>query len=258
MPLRIWLLVALVCAPQLAIASERSNRIIGGVAVNAGELPYMVSLQKGTRHFCGGSLIAKNWVLTAAHCVRGGSTSGLNLRIGMLKQGEHASAENFTAKRIISHPDYNSSKTDYDYALIELDGSSKATPVALNRETLDLPDEEDKAPSATTAGWGTTSEGGSISSSLLKVDVPMVSAKNCEEAYPNKITKQMICAGFIKGGKDSCQGDSGGPLLMKNDSGENVLIGVVSWGQGCARPKKFGVYAEVYGATSWIENQLSK
>ncbi len=254
MSLRIWLLIAFVCAPQFASAS--SNRIIGGVEVNPGELPSIVSLQRGTRHFCGGSLIAKNWVLTAAHCTRGATVSTLNVRLGMVKQGEHT--ESFKAKRIISHPDYDSSKTDYDYALIELDGDSKMQPIGLNHETLDLPDEEDKAPLATTAGWGTTSEGGSASAKLMKVDVPMVNAKNCEAAYPSKITQRMICAGFEKGGKDSCQGDSGGPLMMKGNSGNNVLIGVVSWGQGCARPKKFGVYSDVYSANGWIDNTMIK
>ena len=92
---------------------------------------------------------------------------------------------------------------------------------------------------------------------LRKVDVPLVSSKRCEAAYPDQISDTMICAGLDKGGKDSCQGDSGGPLLVKLADGTRALAGVVSWGEGCARPQKFGVYSKVNAVTAWIASETS-
>lgn len=170
-----------------------ANRIVGGTPAIAAEFPFIVSLQRGSTHFCEGSLVDKSWVLTAAHCVRSG-TSGLKIRIGLLKQGDQSGTETFSANKIIIHPDNSGSINDYDFALIQLKGESRFTPVGLSAAPIDIPDEEEKAAMAITAGWGTTSEGG-ISSTLLKVDVPLVSTRKCEVAYSGQITKSMICAG---------------------------------------------------------------
>ncbi len=249
------LFLTILLALTNGVAAE--NRIVGGTPAAAGEFPFIVSLQRGSSHFCGGSLIKKNWVLTAAHCVRSG-TSSLRVKIGLLNLKDNTGVETFTAKQVIVHPQNNSSTNENDLALINLDGESKFAPVILNNTTIDIPDEESKAPIATTMGWGTTSEGGKISQKLLKVDVPLVNSKNCANAYPGKTDKTMICAGYQKGGKDSCQGDSGGPLIVKLATGETVLAGAVSWGMGCARPKKYGVYADVNFGLSWIESQIEK
>ncbi len=241
---------------QPSVINRALPRIVGGVPANLKEFPFIASLQKNSRHFCGGALIAKNWVLTAAHCVAGSGTSKLKIKIGLLKQGDTNGVEAFSVNKIITHPEYNDSSSDYDFALLQLNGESRYNPIGLNADEIDIPDEEDKAPIATTAGWGAISEGGNLSSKLLKVDVPLVSDRRCEFAYPSQITKTMICAGFEKGGKDSCQGDSGGPLIIESGAGEKILIGVVSWGEGCARPKKYGVYSEVNSIHNWIKNQL--
>ena len=243
---------------QLSFATDSFQRIVGGAPVDKGEYPFMVSLQNNSSHFCGGSLIAKNWVLTAAHCAKATSVEKLQIKVGLHNQSDTQGTESFTAEKIVPHPEYDSSKTDYDFALIQLKGESKFAHIELNRGAIDIPEEEEKAPMSTTAGWGTTSEWGSLSKELLKVEVPLVSGKRCEVAYPGKITKTMICAGFEKGGKDSCQGDSGGPLMIKDGNGGNVLIGVVSWGAGCARPKKYGVYADLYTVLSWIESRIAQ
>jgi len=249
-------LLAVFCLLAQSGIARSTDRIVGGVPAEEGEFPFMVSLQRGTSHFCGGSLVDKSWVLTAAHCVKTG-TSGIKIRIGVLKLGTTDGVETFTAKKIISHPDNSSSTNAYDFALIQLSGESAFTPVALNADALDLPELETDSPMAVTVGWGRTAEGGSISSKLLKVEVPLVNTARCEAAYPGEITDSMLCAGFEKGGKDSCQGDSGGPLLIENESGEKVLAGVVSWGEGCARPKKYGVYGAVPSALEWLTSQLA-
>jgi trypsin len=173
------------------------------------------------------------------------------------KQGDFTGTESFTAKRIIVHPQYGQNMDhEFDAALIELNGNSKFTPIALNDERLDIAEEESEAMMSTTAGWGTLKEGGGVSPLLMKVDVPLVSYKRCDKAYPGSINDTMVCAGYDAGGKDSCQGDSGGPLYVKNKHDELVLAGLVSWGAGCARPMKYGVYAEVSSVVGWVNKQI--
>jgi len=150
--------------------------------------------------------------------------------------------------KVIVHPNYDNLPQDSDYALIHLKGSSKLEPIALNNVEIS------GNANFVVAGWGLTSEGGgSLPDILQKVTLPLVPTTVCSEVYPGTITDRMICAGLESGGKDSCQGDSGGPLLM-NSGGGRTLAGVVSWGDGCARPKKYGVYAKVSSILPWIES----
>ncbi|MBI4350176.1 MAG: serine protease [Elusimicrobia bacterium] len=222
------------------------NKIVGGVAAEKGEFPFLVSLQDLGGHFCGGSLIAKDWVLTAEHCVTEGVAAVV---IGLHNQYDPAGTERHGVKRIVPHPLRGS--RDYDYALIQLAGESKYAPIALNR--AEIKEKVDMV----TAGWGTTTEAGSLARLLQKVTVPFVSGDKCSAAYPGKITDRMICAGFENGGKDACQGDSGGPLFT--DSGnQRTLVGVVSWGKGCARPYYYGVYSKVNAVTGWIDGTIKK
>lgn len=96
---------------------------------------------------------------------------------------------------------------------------------------------------------GAQREGGGASASLYKVDVPIVDRDTCNDAYGGDITDGMVCAGLEAGGKDACQGDSGGPLTI-----DGTLVGVVSWGNGCARPGYYGVYSNVGKFADWIES----
>lgn len=234
-------------------------KIVGGVPAIKGELPFQVSLQTSSgSHFCGGSLIRSNWVLTASHCVQG--SSPIKVVVGLHDRTDKTGTETFTTKRIIAHPQYNANTTDYDYALIELNGDSTFRTIELNRIEIDIPNLTSQNPYMVwTSGWGTTTEGSySLPKILNKVEVPLVSTAECNasSAYNNAITDRMICAGYAKGGKDSCQGDSGGPLFTKNTNGDFTLVGVVSWGQGCARPNKFGVYSKVNVMMDWINQQI--
>ncbi len=242
------------CLSSFAVADIKfGQKIVGGVQAEKGELPFQVSLQNSGSHFCGGSLIKPNWVLTAGHCVQG--SSAMKIVVGLHDQKDKTGTETFTAKKIVAHPQFNQDTLDYDYALIQLSGDSKFRTIDLNRVEIDIPAGQDQI-KVWTSGWGTTSEGSyTLPNILNKVEIPLVSQADCNaaSAYGGAITDRMICAGLKQGGKDSCQGDSGGPLFVKQTSGDFSLIGIVSWGEGCARPDKFGVYTKVNAMTNWID-----
>ncbi|RYZ83326.1 MAG: serine protease [Proteobacteria bacterium] len=225
--------------------------IVGGTDAIIGEFPYIVSLQMdGFGHFCGGSLIKKNWVLTAAHCV-GENISHISIGLHNLKLT--GGTEAIAVKRIIPHPGYVEGGIDYDFALIELAADSAYAPVGLNTTELNVP-LTGVPMMATVAGWGFTKDTSyTIPDILQKVEVPLVAQDVCNKAYNGNITDRMICAGYVDvGGKDSCQGDSGGPLITKSVDGVSTLIGVVSWGEGCAEAGHPGVYSKVSAASQWI------
>lgn len=229
--------------------------IVGGNEAAPNEFPFIVSLHERSGHICGGSLIRKNWVLTAGHCV-GGRIS--KVYIGLHDQNSKGGAEAIAPKRIIRHPRYNSSTVDYDFALIELASDSSYPPIAINTEELAISEDPAQRMMSTTAGWGETSQVRPLGAAdrLQRVDVPLVTAATCNAAYRNQITDRMICAGYAEGKKDACFGDSGGPLTMTDANGVRGLIGVVSWGEGCARPNKFGVYSKVNSVVDWINQYV--
>ncbi len=262
----IWMTIAIISTLSLTATAKNiqklnfTTKIVGGQNAVHGEFPFIVSLRSGGYgHFCGGSLIAPNWVLTAAHCVKGSSVD--EVWIGLLDQKDTSGVEKFKVTKIIANNKYDSSTMDSDFALIQLDQNSSYKPVTLNETEILIADEDSAATQiiATTAGWGALKESDyGLPDQLQKVQVPLVSKKSCNDkaAYDGDITDTMLCAGYKTGGKDSCQGDSGGPLVVTNKSGETVLAGVVSWGQGCARANKYGIYSKVSSAINWIKANM--
>lgn len=251
---------------MVTTAAHGAQRIVGGDIADKNEFPYIVSLQQkgfwgqSYSHICGGSLIRPNWVLTAAHCVNDKKAKASNflIKIGLQNLKDTQGVETVKVTKIIVHPKNNAEKMDFDYALLQLEKPSNHPVVALNAEEISVPENQGTAPMTIVAGWGTTSESSDVSPILRKVSVPLATNATCAKGYPDAITDQMICAGYSSGGKDSCQGDSGGPLIIKENNGEIRLVGLVSWGEGCARPNKLGVYSKVNVAVNWINETVKK
>jgi secreted trypsin-like serine protease len=246
--------------------------IVGGGPADPGEYPWMVALVDSSTanprfgQFCGGSLIGAEWVLTAAHCVVSfGSVADpedidVVLGVNNLDEGptSGSSGQRIGLTQVIPNPAYNEVSSDSDVALLHLSAPASLAPSAVG--TLGLVGPGDGAlvapgTIATVTGWGVTSESGSSgSNALLEVDVPIVSNSTCNApaSYNGAVTENMLCAGFDEGEKDSCYGDSGGPLIVPDGGGGWLQAGVVSWGNGCARPDWYGVYSRVSQFKGWI------
>lgn len=239
--------VVLFFSLQSLSGQDFHGTIVGGVDAQEGEFPSLVSLRSTSRsHFCGGTLIKRNWVLTAAHCVNDDYTK--SLVVGLVNQKQSEKGEMFTPEQVITHPNYDANSSDYDFALVRISGNASFRPTALNKTEIE------PNTMSTVVGWGYLRENGyKVSDQLQKVDVPVVSKADCDAAYPSRISDRMLCAGLKAGGKDSCQGDSGGPLFTMNENKELVISGVVSWGRGCARADAYGVYSKVSTVVDWIE-----
>ncbi|KAH6692220.1 extracellular trypsin protease [Plectosphaerella plurivora] len=239
-------------ASSLALPQPQSSiKIVGGNAAEAGEFPFIVSLQRRGNHFCGGTLLNENTVLTAAHCSSANAAS-VSVRAGSLVSGIfHSGGILSEVSSIEIHPQFDIKRPfDSDVAIWKL-----STPIPKSQNigyaTLAAADSDPTARTLmTAAGWGTTAAEGRPPDSLRKVDVPVIGRNTCRGFYGNDVTGTMFCAGLVEGGKDSCQGDSGGPLI---DANTKTLMGVVSWGRGCADARSPGVYARVDAMRSFID-----
>ena len=253
--------------PLLSIEQrELDTRIIGGTEATEDRHSYAVSLSDDIGHFCGGSLIAPDVVLTAAHC-QGGA---YDVIVGRHDVDDN-DGEVIKTKYDKPHPNYNPSTTDQDFMLVFL-----LSPVSVTNVDLVKLNKDNNYPSVgeevTVMGWGDTNIQDSVSDLsdvLMHVDVNVISNNECDDSegyvsgyfdsYNGQITNNMLCARKVGGGEDSCQGDSGGPLVVKGGSAsQDVQVGVVSWGVGCASEHFPGVYARVSKSYDWIEQEVCK
>ncbi|MGD8846883.1 MAG: trypsin-like serine protease, partial [Desulfobacteraceae bacterium] len=242
--------------------TKKIHYIIGGTQTPVDTYPWMTALLDKSSHelFCGGSLIAENWVLTAAHCVNIESPSEIQVYIGGVSLTDLSGGELRDVSRIYSHEDFKSEENDI--AVLKLSEPSTKKPIGL--ASVELDDGLADGTSLWTAGWGVTGneEDAQISNDLLHVEVPLRDHDICEANYQEldetSITDKMVCAGDTEGTRDSCNGDSGGPLMVKGSDGDLELLGIVSFGsdQGCATGTLPGVYTRVSRYLDWIAGKL--
>jgi secreted trypsin-like serine protease len=243
-------------------ASRDANiQIVNGQVAEECEWKWQVGLwSSGSKPFCGGMLIAEDWVLTAAHCM---VYSNFTLVAGDLKPSDTGGNEQRRwAKKIVKHPRYDYDwQGSWDFALVQLD-----SPMNLNScvGTVCLPRSGDVAPGTKCwiSGWGTLRSGGGQPDVLMEASVDTISTADCGSKYRYRswqITESMLCAqGRNAKGRvtDGCQGDSGGPLVCES-GGSWTLYGATSWGYGCADPDYPGVWARVHEALDWIDETMA-
>ena len=218
-----------------------NNRIVGGKTATA-PIPWQVAIRSCNKGKCtvgcGGTVLDSRTILTAAHC-----KAKAGKWVAMVGQVNKDKGKRIKISKVINH-NYTSTTEDNDIAIVKL-----ATPLTFGKNIQPI-----CLPSATfnpsvgatcfTSGWGNLKENGKAPTKLQYVGVPIVSSESCNATYSQTLTANYVCAGFAAGGKDSCQGDSGGPLVCM-EKGKPVITGVVSSGDGCARPKVPGVYTKV-------------
>ncbi|PZC79210.1 trypsin-1 isoform X1 [Helicoverpa armigera] len=219
------------------------DKIVGGVEVDINLYPYHVSY--GTN--CGGAIVDKRWVVTAGHC---GKKPYIRAGSKYINQGKKISV-----KRGYVHPMWSSKKKDhpfdYDFQLLEL---SEPLKFDENIQPIKIAHIEDMVIGkvVTVTGWGNTEENGPYSNVLRAVRVPIISKEHCQNVpfpyFRGTLTARMFCAGYAEGKKDACQGDSGGPAVAYDR-----LLGMVSFGYGCATPGSYGVYSKIAKVRSWVE-----
>ncbi|XP_063969637.1 atrial natriuretic peptide-converting enzyme-like isoform X2 [Lytechinus pictus] len=232
-------------------------RIIGGSSAKRGNWPWQAQLiLRGSGHYCGGTLIDESHVLTAAHCFQRYGKSSFKVRLGEHHQFINESSEqDFRISCLYKHPEYNSKTTNNDIAVIRLDRpaqiTSFVTPACLPTEG-----EFGNNHQCWISGWGNTGND-RYPSRLQEARVPLLPRETCTRAnvYGRKLTDKMLCAGYLQGGIDSCDGDSGGPLVCENSESIWKVVGVTSWGYGCAQPNAPGVYAVVTQYLGWINEK---
>ncbi|XP_066297660.1 mannan-binding lectin serine protease 1-like isoform X2 [Branchiostoma lanceolatum] len=244
------------------------GKLVGGRPAMRGAWPWMAMLYRTPRGpFCGGTLLGDQWVLTAAHCLVSPVTFDPILKGSFsVKLGKHKARDKDTTEQtvqvaqIVVHPAFNFTTFLADIALLKLESPARlnpyVSPICLLSEeeairTL-LPGRE-----GVVTGWGHTDQG-FIANELREVFLPLVDTDICNKTYDWTVTSDMICAGFQEGGKDACRGDSGGPLAFFERTEEKwVQGGVVSWGWGCGRKNRYGVYTNVIQYLPWIDEVMS-
>lgn len=265
-PQRIAILLSL-----LALAAGKpSRRIVGGEEANPHEFPYQISLQwnfniEGLRqppmHFCGGSLIAERFILTAGHCVPNYSPDGFVEAVAGahdFTQYDGAEQRRRVVERFI-HEDYAGGVNPNDIAVFRVD-----RPFVLNRnvQLISLP-VAGAIPTGmcTISGWGSTSFTTSpiYPDILMKTSIPVMDLDKCRSIYFEEVIEDSnVCAGTIEGTSSVCSGDSGGPLVQTTDDGSYVQVGTVSWGGiPCGGWKKPGVFVRVSHFIDWINDKVN-
>lgn len=267
-----------VCGRQQVVVRE--PRIVGGNNTYEGEFPWAVSIQRHGNHHCGGVIVGRRWILTAAHCVRNQLVGNLIVRTGghtLTRSSNHINSHlerDYLVDQIIMHGDF-SRYDNLTASQMKSSANTNNADIALLRLKYDVHWNEFAWPvcfpnkdagnfsghDAVVIGWGKLNEKSEdFSNELQKVKLTIIDNKVCQNWFRQAgrdmpIDDRIICAGFKSGGKDACHGDSGGPLLSKIN-GHYVVVGVVSTGIGCARPLLPGLYSRVSSYIGWLESYV--
>ncbi|XP_047371099.1 trypsin-2-like [Vespa velutina] len=236
-----------------------TGRIVNGTKAAVGQFPHQVSLRRtwSGNHFCGGSVISEKFVLTAAHCMY---LNKIPIKpwtivvVGGEMQLDHTTktGQNKGVQDILLHPKFDQDTYENDIAILQL-----KMPFKFTAQLKPIPLAEDQVLPGTicqVSGWGYPAENvPHVTNDLMYVDLPILSTEVCRNLLVEvtKLPPGMFCAGYIEGLKDACQGDSGGGMVCNG-----VLMGIVSAGEGCARPKFPGIYTDVLYYKHWIKNPL--
>nr|XP_008115767.1 PREDICTED: serine protease 27 isoform X2 [Anolis carolinensis]XP_016851675.1 PREDICTED: serine protease 27 isoform X2 [Anolis carolinensis] len=273
--LALWLLQVAVlqdAASSDEVCGNPGNtlRIVGGQPASERTWPWQVSISVKNYHLCGGTLIAKQWVLSAAHCfsLKLDFTKIITVRLGIYQlANDSKDTVTSTVQQVMIHPNYTSKAgSSADIALVELTSpvtySDAILPVCLPKSSMQF----STGARCWVTGWGHVQQKVPLKppQTLQEVEMPILDRDKCnmlfnrsqlKDVKDNLVKSDMICAGHLEGGKDSCQGDSGGPLVC-NHNGVWIQAGVVSWGIDCGKPNLPGVYASVPFYADWIQAKI--
>ncbi|KAK2876888.1 hypothetical protein Q8A67_020984 [Cirrhinus molitorella] len=246
---------------------QMTNRIVGGYSASEGAWPWQVDIQTDRDgHVCGGTIISENWVLSAAHCFPNPNDIYPYIIYAGRQQlnGWNPDETSHRISRVVVPLGYTDPQLGQDIALVELATpvrwSDRIQPICLPYANVEFNSDM----RCMITGWGDIRDGVALQGvgALQEVQLPIIDSKTCQDMFlinPTEnidIGNDMMCAGFQQGGKDSCQGDSGGPLVCQVSDGSWVQAGIVSFGLGCAKPNRPGVYAKVSSFINFIQNHV--
>ncbi|XP_037792512.1 trypsin-1-like [Penaeus monodon] len=245
------------CSGYVCGTPNRGGRIVGGNETNPGKYPWLVSLSYRGKLYCGATLVNDRYLVTAAHCIKRVTKSRVQIVLGSHNKSDIHEPSRQVRKvgEWWAHAGFDRRTFNNDIGVIKLD-----TPVTITKYVrpvcLPTQDQSYVGDFGIVPGWGRLSENGRSSDVVREVRVPIMSNSECKtkKYNPSEITDNMMCAGYDAGKIDACQGDSGGPMLWESEGSSQIqLIGVVSWGQGCARAGYPGIYTRIQNYRNFID-----